>query len=333
MTLHQSTRFPPTREAAITRLNSFVPRAGRPYANGRNYDRGEWDHQSVSGLSPYLSRRMITEEEVVSAVLEVHGLETVEKYVQEVCWRSYWKGWLEQHPKVWTRYLAELEEERRKWTEDPSLQKRLQTAETGRTTITAFNHWVNELKNQGYLHNHARMWFAGIWIFDLGLPWQLGADFFFRHLLDRDAASNTLSWRWVAGLQTPGKRYVPSAGNIEKFTEGRFDESDTLTLRHEGPEVDALPEREALTFPRDPESGSVRTLLLHRDDFALDLPAVWCQGVKRVILLDLPLSPSGGEVSDKLRRFDQEALQDALARWMSRADGQILTLEEFRQAW
>jgi hypothetical protein len=28
------------------------------------------------------------------------------------------------------------------------------------------------------LHDHARMWFASIWIFTLRLPWALGADFF-----------------------------------------------------------------------------------------------------------------------------------------------------------
>ena len=66
------------------------------------------------------------------------------------------------------------------------------------------------------------MWFASIWIFTLGLPWQLGADFFLRHLLDGDAAVNTLSWRWVAGIQTQGKTYLADADNIAQFTEGRF---------------------------------------------------------------------------------------------------------------
>ena len=28
------------------------------------------------------------------------------------------------------------------------------------------------------------MWFASIWIFTLGLPWQLGAEFFMKYLFD-----------------------------------------------------------------------------------------------------------------------------------------------------
>ena len=66
------------------------------------------------------------------------------------------------------------------------------------------------------------MWFASIWIFTLNLPWELGARFFMRYLFDGDAASNTLSWRWVAGIQTQGKHYLARESNIRKFTNQRF---------------------------------------------------------------------------------------------------------------
>ena len=56
----------------------------------------------------------------------------------------------------------------------------------------------------------------------LELPWQLGAEFFMQHLYDGDAASNTLGWRWVAGVQTQGKHYLASEWNIKKFTNNRF---------------------------------------------------------------------------------------------------------------
>ena len=62
------------------------------------------------------------------------------------------------------------------------------------------------------------MWFASIWIFTFNLPWQLGANFFMENLLDGDPASNTLSWRWVAGLQTKGKHYLARKDNISKFS-------------------------------------------------------------------------------------------------------------------
>jgi len=66
------------------------------------------------------------------------------------------------------------------------------------------------------------MWFASTWIFNLGLPWELGAKLFFEYLNDGDAASNLLSWRWVAGLQTKGKKYLFSPENLKKFSDNRF---------------------------------------------------------------------------------------------------------------
>ena len=72
------------------------------------------------------------------------------------------------------------------------------------------------------------MWYASIWIFTLKRPWEEGAHFFSDHLLDFCPASNTLGWRWVAGLQTIGKNYLANSENIKKFTNNRFYPKDQL---------------------------------------------------------------------------------------------------------
>jgi deoxyribodipyrimidine photo-lyase len=216
--MHSTSEFPPSREAALARLERFVPRAGAPYAEGRNTDAGPGEPTASSRLSAYLRYRLLTEREVVARVLEVHGLARTEKFVQEVAWRTYWKGWLEQRSSTWRRFLAERERARATLGDASALRE----AEEGRTGIEGFDDWARELVRDGHLHNHARMWFASIWIFTLRLPWTLGADFFLRHLVDADPASNTLSWRWVSGLQTRGKSYLASAENIARFTNGRF---------------------------------------------------------------------------------------------------------------
>lgn len=217
-TLLSSSRFPPTRAAGLQRLADFLPHAGARYAARRNTDYGPDKPASVSRLSPYLRYRLISEDETVRAVLQNHSFETAEKFIQEVLWRTYWKGWLEMRPSVWQAYQRDHLVLREIHQHDPLLQ----AAELGETGIEGFDEWAKELVQTGYLHNHARMWFASIWIFTLKLPWVLGAAFFLRHLLDADAASNTLSWRWVAGLQTPGKTYLATTENIARFTDGRF---------------------------------------------------------------------------------------------------------------
>ena len=252
--------FIPTREAGLEALHDFVPRAGSAYARDRNHDLGA-ARENVSGLSPYLRHRLLTEREVLGTVLAHHSPGASEKFVQEVFWRTYWKGWLEQNPEVWRRYRHDV---------DALLADDLpadhEAAVSGRTGIDAMDAWVHELVETGYLHNHTRMWFASIWIFTLGLPWQLGADFFYRHLLDGDAASNTLSWRWVAGLQTAGKTYLATASNISRFTDGRFSPAGLATTARALDE-EPLPPR----TPVEPADvvGSPGTrvgLLLHEED-------------------------------------------------------------------
>jgi deoxyribodipyrimidine photo-lyase len=209
--------FPATRDAALQRLREFLPMAGAEYAAGRNHVPG-----TVSHLSPYIRHRLVSEEEIAKTVLDRHGHAAAEKFLQEICWRTYWKGWLEMRPAVWSNYLRDLDVLRASMASNHDLTDRVAAAEQGLTGIDCLDAWAWELRSTGWLHNHVRMWFASIWIHTLGLPWQLGADFFMRHLLDGDPASNTLSWRWVCGLQTQGKVYLATAGNIERFTNGLY---------------------------------------------------------------------------------------------------------------
>jgi hypothetical protein len=216
--------FVPTREAALARMAEFLPLAGR-YASDRNFVRP--GHPNISRLSPWVQKRLLLEEEVIDAARARWPFEAVEKFVQEVYWRTYWKGWLEQRPAAWSRWVEAVPRLRESLSAEQRLMQ--EAALAGRTGIAGFDDWAKELVATGYLHNHARMWFASIWIFTLKLPWELGAAFFYEHLLDGDVASNTLSWRWVSGLQTPGKTYVARADNIAFYTDGQH-----------APEVDQL---------------------------------------------------------------------------------------------
>ena len=203
-----------SRDGALKKLDNFINAELPNYNFKRNFDLGPEDKSNVSCLSPYISHRLITEYEVAKIVLAKFPYQKVEKYIQEIFWRVYWKGWLELRPQVWSDFTEDL----KALKEDDNYKRAI----NGETQIKCFNDWVNELKENNYLHNHTRMWFASIWIFTLNLPWQKGAEFFMKHLFDGDAASNTLSWRWVAGLQTKGKHYVAQAWNISKFTNNKY---------------------------------------------------------------------------------------------------------------
>lgn len=303
--------FIPTRAAGLDALERFVPRAGRDYARDRNHDTGA-DRENVSGLSPYLRHRLLTEREVVAAVLQRHRLADAEKFVQEVFWRTYWKGWLEQNPDVWRRYRRDVAELSLDGAPDC-----YDDAIAGRTGIDAMDAWVRELVETGYLHNHTRMWFASIWIFTLRLPWQLGADFFYRHLLDGDAASNTLSWRWVAGLQTAGKTYLATAENISRYTDGRFAPAGLASTAHALTE-DPLPARRAIPADDATPAGRRLGLLVHEEDLhapslATEHPWLTSDRVVAVAAFGDPTDRSPNGVSPAVRDFTAAAVADGAA--------------------
>jgi deoxyribodipyrimidine photo-lyase len=211
-------KFKGSRAEAVEELNQFIENNLLEYSKLRNFDFGPQKRDNTSCLSPYVTHGLINEVEIINKSLKRFSFVKNEKFIQEVLWRVYWKGWLELRPNVWTYYLEELKDIKENFKDNKGYLDAIE----GKTNIECFNEWVNELKEFNYLHNHTRMWFASIWIFTLNLPWQLGAEFFMKHLFDGDAASNTLGWRWVAGIQTQGKNYLATEWNIKKFTNNRF---------------------------------------------------------------------------------------------------------------
>lgn len=312
-------RFLPSRAAAVAQLAAFLPNAGAHYANQRNADLGPAARDNVSLLSPAVRHRLISEAEIASAVLDRFAFSTSEKFIQEVCWRTYWKGWLELRPRVWTQYQTELAAQIARISDGPALdrplRKRVQAALDGNTGIACFDAWVEELRSTGYLHNHTRMWFASIWIFTLNLPWTLGADFFYRHLLDGDPASNTLSWRWVAGLQTRGKHYLARADNIRKYTGNRWWPQGELNEDAAPLPPDDLPAAGRIGELPQPKPGLRTGLWLHEDDLCAESwPALDGLDVVAIGGDVTPAARSGLPVSDAVIGWTEAALTDGLAR-------------------
>jgi deoxyribodipyrimidine photo-lyase len=305
----------------LARLAACLPALGSAYAAGRNYAPGDGEAATTSLLSPYLRLRLLTEQEVVAAAIAAHGY-GARRFVQEVLWRTYWKGHLQGRPGLYAAYQGAMRAAEALLAATPDLTRRYETAVAGGTGIACFDVWVRALQAEGWLHNHVRMWFASIWIFTLELPWALGAALFERHLLDADAASNTLSWRWVAGLHTAGKPYVARAENIARFTGGRF---NPVGLLNEAPaalppdgEIPVLGGAAGAAWP----DGDV-ALLLHQDDLH---PESLVPGPARIggILVLPPQGPG----SARQHAGWAAALADAAARAQAAFDAPVTLLAD-----
>ena len=147
-----------TREAGLEQLQNFLPHMGKAYASKRNFDYGPDAHLSVSRLSGFLRRRLITESEVLNKAMSAHSFTAAEKFIQEIFWRTYFKGWLEMRPTVW----MEWSQAKRPDHTHPAYE----AAINGRTGIACFDHWSKScvrriiciitracgLHRSGYLH-------------------------------------------------------------------------------------------------------------------------------------------------------------------------------------
>ena len=294
--------FATSRDEALSLLNSFIDNELSNYSTKRNFDYGPDNKSNVSCLSPYISHRLITEYEVAKTVLAKFPYQKVEKYIQEIFWRVYWKGWLELRPQVWTDFIEDL----KGLKEDDNYKKAI----NGETQIECFNDCVKELKENNYLHNHTRMWFASIWIFTLNLPWQKGAEFFMKHLFDGDAASNTLSWRWVAGLQTKGKHYVAQSWNISKFTNNKY---KNVKLNE-----NALPVTDKREYKLNPlnfitEDNSNENLLLFENELNLENKNL--KKYKNIYLVLLSNDARRIKLGQKVLDYKSEIINDQKKRF------------------
>lgn len=310
--------FPLTRDAALERWRAFLPKVW-PYGARRNFV--GTTHDDVSRLSPAIRFGLITPEEIVRETLEEHELRAVEKWVQEVCWRSYWKGWLEMRPQVWTSWRQRLRELRESLPND--VLTRAQEVSEGRSGVALMDRFAKELRETGYLHNHARMWWASFWIHAERLPWELGAEFFFQHLLDTDPASNTLSWRWVAGLQTAGKTYLVRRSNLERYCEVSMLEDTTGLDRLEDGCVTPTVATDHADLTRHPLPDLPTALgplpgrigiWIHADDLCLESSPLSALRPVSIVAVTSAATYAHYGLSDRRVRSIHTAIQDGLTR-------------------
>ena len=184
------------------------------YERSRNYLAGD-----VTRLSAYLRHGVLTLAEVRDHLLQqVADPRHAGKLINELAWRDYWQRiysqvgegiWQDREPYKTgfsaVNYEAELPAD----------------IVDGTTTLGCIDGFADELKETGYLHNHARMWLAAYVVHWRRVRWQAGARWFLAHLLDGDPASNNLSWQWVASTFA-SKAYIFNRENLERYTDGKY---------------------------------------------------------------------------------------------------------------
>jgi deoxyribodipyrimidine photo-lyase len=279
----------------IAQLNAIEP---IKYAKTRNYING-----AVTKLSPYISRGVINTKQVLEAVLaKGYKLYQIEKFVQELAWRDYYQ-------QVWIAKQNEIDVDIKN-VQAPVVTNELPSAIVQvNTGITAIDDSISTLYETGYMHNHLRMYLAGIICNVAQVHWLQPAKWMYYHLLDGDWASNALSWQWVAGTFS-NKKYIANQENINKYC----NTSQTNTFLDMP--YDAFPIENIPVDLQKTQNIKLETLLPLQSDIVLDnflptyiynsynLDVNWQKGEKanRILLLE-PSHFAKYPVSEKVLNF------------------------------
>lgn len=194
--------------AAMTaRFGALEPKR---YGQTRNHTDG-----AVTQISPYVRHGVTTLSALRDEALsKARTRKDAEKFVQQLAWRDYWQRlYSDLGDDIWT----DLEDYKTGFIADDyadDLPEDIARAETG---VAAMDHFLRELIETGWIHNHARLYLAGYICHFRRVKWQAGARFFLTHLLDGDPASNNLSWQWVASTFSH-KPYFFNLENVQTFT-------------------------------------------------------------------------------------------------------------------
>lgn len=252
------------------------------YANTRNFKNG-----AVSYLSPYISRGIISTRQVYEYIKQSGtSYKTAEKFIQELAWRDYWQLlWLEKGDVI----FKDLKHQQKPVSSN-QIPIAILEAQTG---IKVVDEALNRLKNDGYMHNHMRMYVASIVCNIAQTNWKVGADWMYSQLLDGDLASNHLSWQWVAGTNS-NKKYYANQENINKYFESNqratfLDKSYDELPNMEIPQV--LRERASYSCSGDlselkPDKINTSTKSLIYNHYTIDIQKVKSNSLQHILLLE-----------------------------------------------
>ena len=154
---------------------------------------------------------------------KLHGRPGADAFVRQLCWRDFYAQILAARPDAaWSDYRSRGDT----W----NIDDRAFTAWTeGRTGYPVVDAAMRQLRDEGFVHNRARMIAASFLTKDLYVDWRRGARHYLDWLVDGDLANNNLNWQWTAGTGTDtnphrvfnptvqGKRFDPNGEYVRRY--------------------------------------------------------------------------------------------------------------------
>ena len=181
---------------SISRLDNFVDSHIQDYPIRRDFVGIE----GTSKLSPYIRFGVISIRECYKRALETKNYGC---WINELIWRDFYAAILYHFPETVTQEFLPAYKSL-KWIDNQEYLMKWQQGLTGYPIVDAA---MRQLKQEGWMHNRARMIVASFFTKDLLLDWRLGERYFSQHLMDYELSSNVGGWQWAASVGTDAQPY------------------------------------------------------------------------------------------------------------------------------
>lgn len=174
---------------ARERLRDFLARDITTYKEDNNF----MAKDRTSRLSPYLHFGCISPLEIEEMLPDSLGAQA---WGRQLAWREFYHYILLNFPK---NTELEFQERFRALTWDDN-KIYLAAWKDGRTGYPIVDAAMRQLKDEGWMHNRARLIVGSFLTKDLWLDWRLGETYFMNMLIDGDEANNNGNWQWIASV-------------------------------------------------------------------------------------------------------------------------------------
>ncbi len=276
-----------TESAAWAAADAFFDTRVSAYGETRNLPALD----ATSRLSPYLKYGLLHPRQLLGRVEELVDAGDVgaAMFLSELCWREFYADVLFNRPEsARSNYIQTMEIET---DSGPLADDRFDAWCAGRTGYPFIDAGMRQLLAEGWMHNRVRMAVASFLVKDLHLPWQRGARWFMRQLVDGDIASNQHGWQWTAGTGTDAAPYFRIFNPI---TQGKKFDPDGAYIKRWVPELASL------------SKTAVHEPWLHcapRQLFDLPAAASSSSGSSGVDSYPAPIVDHAAERDESMRRF------------------------------
>jgi deoxyribodipyrimidine photo-lyase len=148
---------------------------------------------TTSRLSAYLHFGCISPREIETLLPDSDGAAA---WYRQLCWRDFYYYILYHFPgtivdEFQDRYKNSI------WTEEKTLIQAWKNGKTGYPIVDAA---MRQLRNEGWMHNRARLIVGSFLTKDLLQDWRVGERYFMNILIDGDRAVNMGNWQWIASV-------------------------------------------------------------------------------------------------------------------------------------